>query len=367
MRVQIRFCTLLSFLLLILSFQTLPQTHISSGIVTGKWLKQNSPYYIDGEIKIPRGKKLVIEPGVKIIFTGHYKLIVNGILEAKGTKQDSVYFFPSDTAVGWHGIRFIEAENFSTLEYCVLKDGKTDLRPPEVGYIEECIKDPNCDENNYDGGAILIDQSHPRISHSLITDNKSDMQGAITIKNNSNPHIIFCEIKDNLGGEGGGIYCENGSNPVIRNSIIQGNVGGGLGGGITFKDYCSPLIDSCIIKNNKVNYRGGGICFYTNSKPIVKNSIICDNESTLGGGIYIDEFYNVFREQPGKIDIQIINTRFENNSAEYGGGIWLRDAMGKLEGSTICYNRASIAGGEFISNIIRFYLSFPLKIPVIYL
>src|SRR3989304_5202013 len=131
MRDPTKYFILLSFLIILLSNQTFSQTHIPTGNVNGKWLKQNSPYYIDGEIKIPRGKKLIIEPGVKVIFTGHYKLIVNGILEAKGTKQDSVYFFPSDTAVGWHGIRFIEAEDFSTLEYCVLRKGKTKSLPPE--------------------------------------------------------------------------------------------------------------------------------------------------------------------------------------------------------------------------------------------
>ena len=88
MRDSTKYCGLISLLLLFLSFQTFSQTHISSGIVSGKWLKQNSPYFIDGEIKIPRGKKLIIEPGVKVIFNGHYKLIVNGILEAKGTKRD---------------------------------------------------------------------------------------------------------------------------------------------------------------------------------------------------------------------------------------------------------------------------------------
>jgi len=124
MRVQIRFCISLVFLFLILSHQTFPKAHIPEGDVSGKWVKQNSPYYIDGEIKIRYGKKLIIEPGVQIIFTGHYKLIVNGILEAKGTEKDSIYFFPSDTSVGWHGIRFIEAEDVSTLEYCVLKYGK---------------------------------------------------------------------------------------------------------------------------------------------------------------------------------------------------------------------------------------------------
>lgn len=350
MRVQVRFCFLFALLLLILSHQAFPQTHIPEGNVSGKWLKQNSPYYIDGEIKIPRGKKLIIEPGVKIIFTGHYKLIVNGILEAKGNEKDSIYFFPSDTSVGWHGIRFIEAEDFSNLEYCVLKYGKTST-PEELKRINKIDVEAQRDFGEAfgtDGGAILINKSHPVISHCLITNNLASMDGGgIAIKNNSNPLISYCRIKNNISrNDGGGIYCSNGSNPVIKNCLITENFGvGNLGGGITFRDYCSPIIDSCVIKSNTVGYKGGGICFYTNSKPVVKNSVIRNNTATLGGGIYIDEFYNEFREQPGKIDIQIINVRIENNFAEYGGGIWLRDTMGELKGVTICNNRASIAGG----------------------
>jgi hypothetical protein len=42
--------------------------------------------------------------------------------------------------------------------------------------------------------------------------------------------------------------------------------------------------------------------------------------------------------------------RIENNSAEYGGGIWLRDTMGELRGITICYNRAMIGGGVHIEH-----------------
>jgi signal transduction histidine kinase/AraC-like DNA-binding protein len=359
-----KYCGLISLLLLFLSFQTFPQAHIQSGNVNGKWIKQNSPFYIDGEIKIPRGKKLLIEAGVKVIFTGHYKLIVNGILEARGTKQDSIYFFPSDTSVGWHGIRFIEAEDFNTLAYCVLRNGKTD-RVLEDGDYEKCKADPDCDENDYDGGAILIIHSNPIISNSLITENKSAMHGAITIKNKSNPQINFCEIKDNIGGEGTGIHCENSSNPIIKNSIISGNIGG-MGAGISFQAYCSPIIDGCIIKNNTSDYRAGGICFYTNSKPVVRNSIISDNKAVLGGGIFIDEFYNVFREQVGKIDIQITNTRIENNSAEYGGGIWLRDAMGKFSNVTVCNNTASIAGGgihiEYNPFLFKFSSEYPCNI-----
>jgi len=68
MRVQVRFFTFLLIQLLFLSNQTSSQTNIPTGNVNGKWVKQNSPYYIDGELKIPRSKKLIVEPGVKIIF-----------------------------------------------------------------------------------------------------------------------------------------------------------------------------------------------------------------------------------------------------------------------------------------------------------
>jgi signal transduction histidine kinase/AraC-like DNA-binding protein len=350
-----QFCFLISFLLLILSYQTFPQTHIPEGNVNGKWLNQNSPYYIDGEIKIPRGNKLIIEPGVKVIFTGHYKLIVNGILEAKGTEQDSIYFFPSDTSVGWHGIRFIEAEDFSILEYCVLKNGKT-ATGRELEEIIDCQSKENYDDCpklfDADGGAILINKSNPRINYCRIENNFAALSGGgIAIINSSNPVINNCQIRNNIANQnGGGIQCISKSNPTIENCIIEGNSAFDLGGGINVQNYCDLFIDNCIIKNNRTGLRGGGICFYTNMKPTVKNSKIIFNTAPLGGGMYIDEFYNEFREQVGKIDIKIINVRIENNHAEYGGGIWLRDTMGELRGVTVCNNRAVIGGGVHIEH-----------------
>ncbi|OGU77338.1 MAG: hypothetical protein A2V93_11875 [Ignavibacteria bacterium RBG_16_34_14] len=351
---QFGFCVSIASLFVMLSNQTFPQSHIPEGDVNGKWLKQNSPYYIDGEIKIPHGKKLIIEPGVKIIFTGHHKLIVNGILEAKGTEQDSIYFFPSDTSVGWHGIRFIEAEDFSTLEYCVLKYGKTATQK-ELAEIIDCqsIDYNDCNELfDADGGAILINKSHPFINHCLIENNFAALSGGgIAIKNHSNPVISYCFIRNNIARQnGGGIQCVSESNPIIENCTIEGNSAFDLGGGINSQDYCNLVIDNCIIKNNRTGLRGGGICFYTNLKPTVKNSKIINNTAPLGGGIYIDEFYNEFREQLGKIDIKIINVRIENNSAEYGGGIWIRDSMGELRGVTICNNRAVVGGGVHIEH-----------------
>lgn len=354
MRVRVRLTALLVYLFFCLTPQTFPQTHISSGIVSGNWLKQDSPFYIDGEIKIPRDKKLVIEPGVKVIFTGHHKLIVNGILEAKGIKQDSIYFFPSDTAVGWHGIRFIEAEDFSVLEYCVLKFAKTSTAEDFFEMEKfDCPTGVDCGERfDANGGVILIDKSHPQIMHSLLAENIAGYNGgAINIKNHSNPLIINCRIFKNFAyHDGGGICCSENSNPMIENCDLTDNYSGNMGGGFYVGYYSNAVINNCNISGNIAKSRGGGFCFYTSAKPVVKNSNINSNSSPLGGGIYIDEFYNEFREQYDKIDISMINLRIENNAADYGGGIWLRDTQGELSGVTICNNKALFGGGMNIEH-----------------
>ena len=65
-------------------------TEIPAGDVSGTWTKANSPYYINGEITIPNDSTLTIEPGVEVIFTGHYVFFVKGRLLAIGTEQDTI-------------------------------------------------------------------------------------------------------------------------------------------------------------------------------------------------------------------------------------------------------------------------------------
>ena len=80
-----------------------PTTNIEAGNVSGTWTKANSPYYINGEITIPNDSTLTIEPGVEVIFTGHYKFNVQGRLLAIGTETDTIVFTINDTT-GFHDL-----------------------------------------------------------------------------------------------------------------------------------------------------------------------------------------------------------------------------------------------------------------------
>ncbi len=99
-------------------------TEIPAGPVTGDWYATGNPYNINGEITVPASQSLTIHEGVQVIFQGHYKLIVNGLLDASGVEGDSILFTAADTSVGWHGIRFINASDTSHLDFCIIEYGK---------------------------------------------------------------------------------------------------------------------------------------------------------------------------------------------------------------------------------------------------
>ena len=114
--ISLCFITLL-FLSTFESQRTYAQTEIPAGDVSGTWTKANSPYNINGEITVPDSLTLSIEPGVEVVFTGHYKFNVQGRLLAIGTETDTIVFTINDTTGfhnvnipdgSWTGIRFMD-------------------------------------------------------------------------------------------------------------------------------------------------------------------------------------------------------------------------------------------------------------------
>ena len=351
MRVQVRFFISLFILILFLSHQTFPQTYIPAGNVSGKWLKQNSPYYIDGHIKIPYGKKLIIEPGVKIIFNGHYKFIVNGILEANGAKNDSIYFTAANTRTGWFGLRFIEAEEKSIVSHCVFEYGVATANIDSLKQTEKYKNTPvwgeiNIEVGELNGGAIFMYKSSPIIQNSSIRNNYAECNGGgIWIYEKSNPLVINCKIYNNTSNQfdGGGICCYGYSNPTIRNCIVSGNrtIEAG-GGGIDITVGSNPLVENCIIENN-IALNNAGICISGSSNAIIKDCLIRNNYALITGGMCVSRT-NAF----------LINLTIENNTArDYCGGIYFEDTNARVEGITVRYNQANVCGGVQIQGYPR--------------
>jgi len=117
-------------LLISFFFQTYSQTYIKNkSNVFGTWSQQESPYIIEGEAIIPKGKTLIIKPGVCVKFkTGNncdYSkqnkylksffnigfLRINGTLKALGNKEKPIIFTRNNDKGKWGLIFFDKAGN----------------------------------------------------------------------------------------------------------------------------------------------------------------------------------------------------------------------------------------------------------------
>ena len=226
-------------------------THISAGNVSGIWTYANSPYIIDGEISIQIGDELVIEPGVQVTFSGHYKFIVYGRLIAEGTSSEIILFTALDHVTGWYGLRFVDSntngQDGSSMIYCTFEYGNATGSFPEGA-----------------GGAIRCNNSSDvLIKNSVITNNTAAL-------------------------DGGGVWCGNYSSPTLINVIISNNVATGLdGGGMFCWNYCNPSLTDVLICGNFAGSTGGGICCWDWSSLVLTNVTITGNTATSsGGGIY---------------------------------------------------------------------------------
>jgi len=107
----------------------LHSTDIPAGNVSGTWTIDQSPYNILGSITVPPDLILTINPGVQVVFNGHYGITVEGKLIAQGTDNDSGrIFFTSSRNSSWGGISFIKnsgddaVSSGSILEYAVVEN-----------------------------------------------------------------------------------------------------------------------------------------------------------------------------------------------------------------------------------------------------
>ena len=261
---------------------------IPGGDVSGTWYQSNSPYYIAGDITVPAGDTLTIEPGVVVQGLVSYGLTVQGWLEAVGTEADSIHF-------DWGNIRLNNAPDSSHLVYCTLSGGSMPLR---------CFN------------------SRPMVSHCAIPSGGLMAVGVY----NSSPRISDCII-ENAGigidwwGDGGTI-----SGSTIRRNIEHGVYAGDM-----------PLltfIDCVIDSNGGLDSPGPGVMF-TSGNLAFTDCVISNNTTwdAAGGGVYCENGTATFT------NCTISGNKAANpNGLAGGGGVYLSDAGATFSYCTIADN-----------------------------
>lgn len=230
---------------------------------------------VTGNVTISDGVTLTINPGMKVVFLGHYYINVQGRLLAIGTPADTIIFTVADTAgyhnhshTGWRGIRIWDtpAGNDSTkLVYCRLEYGK--------------------DVDSQRGGAILVTGFKKLlVNHCELRYNYASLQGgAVFIWSDGGGRFVNSYFHHNYAEYDGGAIL-SWQTLVMENNVMTNNYSSGWGGAIyAFGGECS-LINNAIYNNNAD--RGGGLYLGTCSNSIILNNTITGNSANQGGGIY---------------------------------------------------------------------------------
>ncbi len=177
--------------------------------------------------------------------------------------------------------------------------------------------------------------------------------GGILCAEGSSPRVSGCRILGNSamgpggfqnGGMGGGIYCKDGSDIVLENCVIADNIAN-LGAGVCCEK-ASPVLDGCLVSGNAATSQGGGM--FCSATPLELMELIdCrfdGNTAQQGGAVFLQ----------GCIEPLIESCVFSGNHADgSGGGMHSESSSPQVEDCTFLGNSASQRGGAaFLSGVV---------------
>ncbi len=269
------------------------QTQVS-GNQSGVWSAANSPYLVTGDVTIPPGDSLIIEPGVEIKFQGYFKFVVNGYFSAVGTESDSILFTTDSGVADWRGVRFIDADTTGRLSYCRFENGRSSGDWPDnsgggVSLWNTSISIDHCDFINnraeHLGGGLFCWNSHPQVENCTFRGNDCVYDGGAVYLYFSNGDFSRCEFSDNTTGYYGAAVCCETSYSTFEYCLMNGNIAQSQAGGLRANFSEINLTNCTITANSTAGWGGALYLVYTTAN--ITNCIIWNNPG-YGGEIYLD-------------------------------------------------------------------------------
>ncbi len=316
----------ISFLFLSFVNLSFSQTTIPPGDVSGTWTLAGSPFNVTGDITIPNGATLIIEPGVTVNFQGYFIFAVQGRLLAVGTESDSIKFTAANTAEGWRGIRLVNTpstNDTTKLYYCSIRYGRNNsgtgdnplgggmfIRNFSKVHISHCYFSNN--SARWGGAVQLRENANILIENSTFTNNYAEFSGAaIRAIDFSDPIIRFNRLNNNSVGSGGAAMYFYRSNALVMNNYIHNNSSNSSGGAVSMDNSMPTFINNLIVNNNAAN--GGALHFTTLSHAKVINNTFSGNSASNGGALYFSLSSNP----------DFINNIFWGNTAPFGSQVYI--------------------------------------------
>ena len=135
------------------------QTIISGPNVSGTWTSAGNPYVVTGNITVPSGESLIIQPGVVVEIGSGLSITVDGVIAALGTSGQHIVFKAPVGSLYWNNIMLFpdDVSQTNNLKFCDFQNASTalELSDPNPGTI--FVNIVNCTFSNCLTQAILMD------------------------------------------------------------------------------------------------------------------------------------------------------------------------------------------------------------------
>lgn len=263
-----------------------------SGEQYGLWSLDNSPYLLTGDVEVPEGSMLVIEPGVIVRAMGNFRLNVEGEIQAVGTETDSIRFENGQTppTTVWKGVRLTNNFLQSNFEHCIFEYAENGISsvdsPAEISY---CRFSYNTTGMNLYGIGNL-NPAAVNVHHNIV---EHSVKNGIFVPQNSNAWIHHNEVRYNGTSPSyyGAIQLSNQStngqnNPIVEHNYIHNN----LKQGITAWDIVGANAINATIRYNHIESNLTGI-YLLNASGLVHDNLIINNfiagDANSGAGMMI--------------------------------------------------------------------------------
>lgn len=241
-----------------------------SGELAGNWSPTYGAYTITGNVTVPVGTVLSIEPSTNIVVNNGSKIDVKGKIEALGSERGLIHFSTDNT---WKGVKIIDSPEDNIIDLCYFtgctesavyidnstadvlnstfyENTNTNQQGPAIHVLDadDVLVMGNIIANNFSSvlsGGIVLDNASIEISHNIIVNNEATFAGAIGMKNGSDASLINNTIANNVGSyaciylissypnvlntiiiHDGLIFTTFSSNPIVSYSCISGGYSG---------------------------------------------------------------------------------------------------------------------------------------------